>query len=156
MRNIRKIIKTKRKHSDNMYRNNPIVTMIVMIIVMVLAIFTIFFGCARAKQSEKISPSSLNEGSIGYEIIAASNNIKLLEITYDGQTHQYISLMMGPVTWSEPQHWPSCKYCDNEQSWETNDIPQYSLTKPLPQVNKIHNLLLAPTIKGLEYPKTQE
>ena len=130
--------------------------MIVMIVLATIAIFMMFFACTRAMESEENSSSSQEETLIRYDIIEANNNIKLLEITYAGQTHQFISLMMGPVTWSEPQHWPSCHYCSQNSDWHNDSGPKYSLTKPLPQIRKIDHLNFTPSIKGLEYPKTTE
>lgn len=69
-------------------------------------------------------------GIIDYDARQTLSGIKLVELTFEGHTHQFVV----HHNLYELDHWPSCKYC------EEPSVPAEEMTPEKPVLRKIENL----------------
>ena len=70
-------------------------------------------------------------GIIDYDSRQVLSGIKLVELTFEGHTHQFV--FSHSLYDTELDHWPSCKYC--EDSTDTEAKPARQELKSLQSVN---------------------
>lgn len=71
-------------------------------------------------------------GIIDYDSRQTLSRLKLVELTFEGHTHQYV--FSHSIYDTQLDHWPSCKYC------EEPSVPAEETTPEKPVRRKIETL----------------
>ena len=79
-----------------------------------------------------VSCNQTTDGIIDYDSRQTLSRLKLVELTFEGHTHQYV--FSHSIYDTQLDHWPSCKYCE-EPSTKTEET-----TPEKPVLRKIETL----------------
>ena len=84
--------------------------------------FFIFIILAVTAVFTTVSCDQTSGGIIDYDSRQVLSGIKLVDLTFEGHTHQFV--FSHSLYDTELDHWPSCKYCTDSTDTETKPARQ--------------------------------
>ena len=96
--------------------------------------FFIFIVLAVTAILATVSCNQTSGGIIDYDSRQVLSGIKLVELTFEGHTHQYV--FSHSLYDTELDHWPSCKYCEEPSAQTEETTPEKPVRRKIETLQK--------------------